>query len=262
MTLHVSRSELGVVTLRLDNPARRNALDAELAGAMREAVAAVRADASVRCVVVTGTGGAFCSGADLGGFLASEAAAGSVLARREMLAAYYGVFLDVRALDVPTVAAVNGPAIGAGLNLALCCDLRVCGESARFGATFVRLGIHPGGGATHLLTRLIGPERAARLVLTGEVVSGAEAVALGLASSVVADSALDAAVLALTSRIAANAPAAVRAAKRSLRLAIDHSFEAVLEVEALAQAASQAAPDAAEGWAAFREKREPRFTGR
>jgi enoyl-CoA hydratase/carnithine racemase len=262
MTLHVSRSELGVVTLRLDNPARRNALDAELAGAMREAVAAVRADASVRCVVVTGTGGAFCSGADLGGFLASGAADGSVLARREMLAAYYGVFLDVRALDVPTVAAVNGPAIGAGLNLALCCDLRVCGESARFGATFVRLGIHPGGGATHLLTRLIGPERAARLVLTGEVVSGAEAVALGLASSVVADSALDAAVLALTSRIAGNAPAAVRAAKRSLRLAVDHSFEAVLEVEALAQAASQAAPDAAEGWAAFREKREPRFTGR
>jgi enoyl-CoA hydratase len=260
MALHVDRSELGVVTLRLDNPARRNALDEAMAAELRAAVASVQADASVRCVVITGTDGAFCSGADLGGLIASGGS--DVLRRREMLAGYYRTFLDVRALDVPTVAAVNGPAIGAGLNLALCCDLRVCGESARFGATFVRIGIHPGGGTTHLLTRLIGPERAARMVLTGEVVPGAEAVALGLASSVVPDAGLVAAVAELTGRIAGNAPAAVRAAKRSLRLAVDHSFEAVLEVEALAQAASQASSDAAEGWAAFREKREPRFTGR
>jgi enoyl-CoA hydratase len=260
MPLHVERSELGVVTLRLDNPSRRNALDAALAGELRAAVAAVRSDASVRCVVVTGTGGAFCSGADLGGFL--ERGEATVLGRREMLGEYYRTFLDVRALDVPTVAAVNGPAIGAGLNLALCCDLRVAAESARFGATFVRLGIHPGGGATFLLTRLVGPERAARLVLTGEVVSGASAVELGLCSSVVPDAELSVAVGALTARIAGNAPAAVRAAKRSLRLAAESSFEAVLEVEALAQAATQAGEDAAEGWAAFREKREPRFTGR
>jgi enoyl-CoA hydratase/carnithine racemase len=261
MPLHVTRSDAGVVTLRLDNPGRRNALDLALAAEMRAAVAAVASDRSVRCVVVTGTERAFCSGADLGA-LVSEGAAGSVLERRELLASYYRTFLDVRELDVPTVAAVNGPAIGAGLNLALCCDLRVCGESARFGATFVRIGIHPGGGATHLLTRLIGPERAARMVLTGEVVSGADAVGLGLASSCVADEALAGAVEDLTGRIASNAPAAVRAAKRSLRLAVDSPFAAVLEVEALAQAASQAAEDAAEGWAAFREKREPRFTGR
>jgi enoyl-CoA hydratase len=260
MPLHVERSELGVVTLRLDNPARRNALDAELASALREAVASVRTDASVRCVVVTGTDGAFCSGADLGGLI--EQGGGTVLMRREMLGRYYRTFLDLRELDVPTVAAVNGAAIGAGLNLALCCDLRVAAESARFGATFVRLGIHPGGGGTYLLTRLIGPERAARLLLTGEVVSGAEAAALGLVSSVVPDGELASAVDALTARIAGNAPAAVRAAKRTLRLAGDATFEAVLEVESLAQAASQAADDATEGWTAFREKREPRFTGR
>jgi enoyl-CoA hydratase/carnithine racemase len=260
MPLQVSRSELGVVTLRLDNPARRNALDAELAASLRSAVASLQGDESVRCVVVTGTGAAFCSGADLGGFLAS--APPTVLGRREMLGLYYRTFLDVRELDVPTVAAVNGPAIGAGLNLALCCDLRVAAESARFGATFVRLGIHPGGAATWLLTQLLGPERAARLVLTGEVVSGAEAVALGLCSTVVPDDSLGAVVGDLTARIAGNAPAAVRAAKRALRLAQSASFEAVLEVEALAQAATQAGEDAAEGWAAFREKREPRFTGR
>jgi enoyl-CoA hydratase/carnithine racemase len=260
MPLHVERSELGVVTLRLDNPSRRNALDASLAGELRAAVAEVRLDAAVRCVVVTGVGSAFCSGADLGGLL--ERGDGSVLGRREMLGEYYRTFLDVRELDVPTVAAVNGPAIGAGLNLALCCDIRVAAESARFGATFVRLGIHPGGGATFLLSRLLGPERAARMVLTGEVVSGGQALAMGLCSSVVPDAELGAAVGELTARIAGNGPAAVRAAKRSLRLAADSSFSAVLEVEALAQAATQAGEDAAEGWAAFREKREPRFTGR
>jgi enoyl-CoA hydratase/carnithine racemase len=259
MPLHVSRSDLGVVTLRLDEPSRRNALDASLAAALRSAVADVAADDSVRCVVVTGTGGAFCSGADLGGLLSADV---GVLARREMLGAYYRTFLDLRELSVPTVAAVNGAAIGAGLNLALCCDLRVCAESARLGATFVRLGIVPGGGATWLLTRLVGPERAAHLVLTGSVVSAAEAVALGLASAAVPDASLAAEVDALTARIAANAPAAVRAAKRSLRLALDSSFDAVLEAEALAKAASQTSADAAEGWAAFREKRDPRFTGR
>jgi enoyl-CoA hydratase/carnithine racemase len=260
MPLHVTRDDAGVVTLRLDNPARRNALDVEMATALRAAVASVRSDDSVRCVVVTGTDGAFCSGADLGGLI--EGGGGTVLQRRETLGAYYRTFLDVRELDVPTVAAVNGPAIGAGLNLALCCDLRVAAESARLGATFVRLGIHPGGGATHLLTRLIGPSRAAEMVLTGSVLSAGQALEWGLVGSVVPDAGLADAVAVLTGRIAGNAPAVVRAAKRSLRLALDGSFEAVLEVEALAQAASQAAGDAAEGWAAFREKREPRFTGR
>jgi enoyl-CoA hydratase len=260
MPLHVTRDDAGVVTLRLDNPARRNALDVEMAAALRSSVASLRTDESVRCVVVTGTDSAFCSGADLGGLL--ERGGGTVLQRREMLGAYYRTFLDVRELDVPTVAAVNGPAIGAGLNLALCCDLRVAAESSRFGATFVRLGIHPGGGATHLLTRLIGPSRAAEMVLTGSVLSAAQALEWGLVGSVVPDAGLTDAVGALTARIAGNGPAAVRAAKRSLRLALDSSFEAVLEVESLAQAASQAAEDAAEGWAAFREKREPRFTGR
>jgi len=260
MPLHVSAVDAGVLTLRLDNPARRNALDLEMAAALRSAVATAGSDPSVRCVVITGTGNSFCSGADLGGLI--EAGGSNVLLRRELLAAYYRVFLDVRDLDIPTVAAVNGPAIGAGLNLALCCDLRLASESARFGATFVRLGIHPGGGATHLLTRLVGPARAAELVLTGTVLSGAEAVSIGLANRLVPDDLLDSAAFELAAGIASNAPAAVRASKRALRLAIDHPFSSVLEVEALAQAASQSTEDAVEGWTAFREKRPPRFTGR
>jgi len=261
MPLHVDQSEAGVLTLRLDNPERRNALDLDMAQGMRSALASAATDPSVRCVLVTGTGNSFCSGADLGGLL--EQGGGSVLLRRELLGAYYRTFLDVRDFPVPTVAAVNGPAIGAGLNLALCCDLRLCSPSARFGATFVRIGIHPGGGATHLLTRLVGPARAAEMVLTGEIVEGARAVELGLANRFAkSDSLLEAAAVQLCEQIAGNAPAAVRASKRALRLAQDQSFEAVLEVEALAQAASQSTEDAVEGWTAFREKRAPRFTGR
>lgn len=261
MPLHVDHGDAGVLTLRLDNPERRNALDLDLATAVRAALASAASDPSVRCVVITGTGSSFCSGADLGGLI--EQGGGNVLLRRELLGAYYRTFLDVRGLPVPTVAAVNGPAIGAGLNLALCCDLRLASPSARFGATFVRIGIHPGGGATHLLTQLVGPARAAEMVLTGEIVEAAQAVSMGLANRLVeSDAALPAATAELAERIASNAPAAVRAAKRALRLAVDHSFEALLEVEALAQAASQSTEDAVEGWTAFREKRPPRFTGR
>ena len=262
MPLHVDPGPDGVLTLRLDNPSRRNALDLDMATALRSALASARDDASVRCMVITGTGNSFCSGADLGGFI-EQGGGASVLVRREMLSAYYRTFLDVRDFPLPTVAAVNGPAIGAGLNLALCCDLRIASPSARFGATFVRIGIHPGGGATHMLTRLIGPARAAEMVLTGSIVEAADAVSMGLANRLVgADDELPAAVSELAASIAANAPAAVRASKRALRLSLDSSFEAVLEVEALAQAASQSAEDAAEGWTAFREKRPPRFTGR
>jgi enoyl-CoA hydratase len=261
MPLHVDHGPAGVLTLRLDNPARRNALDLDLAAEIRDGLAAARSDAALRCVVITGVGNSFCSGADLGGLI--EQGGGSVLTRRELLGAYYRTFLDVRDFPLPTIAAVNGPAIGAGLNLALCCDLRLASPSARFGATFVRIGIHPGGGATYLLSRLVGPARAAEMVLTGEVVEAGRAVEMGLANRLVAsDDELADAASALAVVIAGNAPAAVRASKRALRFALDESFDAVLEVEALAQAASQATEDAAEGWAAFREKRPPRFTGR
>src|SRR6202011_2519072 len=132
MTLHVDRTG-HVVTLRLDNPGRRNALDPTLAASLRDALASLREDRSARCVVITGTGASFCSGADLGTL---RHAATGVLARRELLHSYYRAFLDLRDLELPVVAAVNGPAVGAGLNLALCADIRVAGRSARFGATF------------------------------------------------------------------------------------------------------------------------------
>jgi enoyl-CoA hydratase len=255
MPLHIDRDG-SVLTLRLDNPGKRNALDLELGGQITEAVAGIRGDRSVRCVVVTGTGDSFCSGADLGAI--REAVTG-VLPRRELLQLYYRAFLDVRDLDVPTVAAVNGPAIGAGLNLALCCDLRIAARSARFGATFVRLGIHPGGGGTTMLVRLLGPSRAAELLLSGQVIGAERAEAIGLVNSVVDDAELTAAAAELAASIALGAPQVVRMTKRTLRLAEESDFDSVLEIESLAQAASQEAGEAGEGWAAFRERRAPRF---
>jgi enoyl-CoA hydratase/carnithine racemase len=257
MPVQVERTDAGVVTITLDSPERRNALDEELATQLRQAVRDVAADPGARCVVVTGAGRAFCSGADLGEFRRQES--GGVLPRREMLGAYYRTFLDVRDLAVPTIAAVNGPAIGAGLNLALVCDLRIAAASARFGATFVRLGIHPGGGATYMLARLLGPARAAEMLLSGELVDGARALEMGLVNRVVDDADLAATAAGLAATIAANAPRAVRATKRALRLALDADMAAMLEVEGLAQAATQESADAGEGWAAFRERRPPRF---
>lgn len=257
MPVQVERTPEGVVTLTLDSPERRNALDEELAAQVREAVAGVAADPGARCLVVTGAGRVFCSGADLGELRRRHL--GGVLPRRESMGAYYRTFLDLRDLPVPSIAAVNGPAIGAGLNLALCCELRVAGASARFGATFVRLGIHPGGGATYLLSRLLGPARAAEMLLTGEVVDARRALELGLVNRLVEDSELAGTAAGLAATIAANSPRAVRGAKRALHLALDASLAAMLEVEGLAQAATQESEDAAEGWAAFRERRAPRF---
>jgi enoyl-CoA hydratase/carnithine racemase len=257
MPVQVERSDAGVVTITLDSPERRNALDEELAAQLRQATRDVASDPGARCVVITGAGRAFCSGADLGEFRRQES--GGVLPRREMLGAYYRTFLDVRDLAVPTIAAVNGAAIGAGLNLALVCDLRIAGASARFGATFVRLGIHPGGGATYMLARLLGPARAAEMLLSGELVDGARALEMGLVNRLVDDAELAATAATLAATIAGNAPRAVRATKRALRLALDADMAAMLEVEGLAQAASQESGDAGEGWAAFRERRAPRF---
>jgi enoyl-CoA hydratase/carnithine racemase len=260
VALHVDRPAPGVATITLDNPERRNALDAEHAAALVDAVAGLRADRTVRCVVLTASGSAFCSGADLGAFRAEQTT--GVLGRREMLGRYYRAFLDIRDLAVPTIAAVNGAAIGACLNLALCCDIRLAATSARFGATFVRLGIHPGGGATYLLTRLIGPALAAELLLTAEIVDAERALTMGLVNRVVADAELAGAAAAMAATIAGNAPAVVRATKRALRVAVDADLAAALEVEGLAQAASQEGEDAAEGWTAFRERRAPEFPDR
>ncbi len=258
--LLLERPGAGILRLTLNRPQQRNALTADLAAELRAAVGGAGADPSVRALIVTGSGAVFCAGADLGALAAD---AKTPAQRRAVLADYYRAFLDLRDLPVPTIAAVNGPAIGAGLNLALSCDLRLLAREARLAAPFLRLGIHPGGGCSWLLTRLGGTAAARELLFLGRPVSAARAFELGLANRVLPGPELADAALEWARSIAALPGQVVRDLKRTLALAeAGASFEATLAFESAVQAESMASPDAAEGWAAFRERREPRFQDR
>ncbi|MGQ0803553.1 MAG: enoyl-CoA hydratase [Actinomycetota bacterium] len=203
MPLHVERRGR-VAVLTLDDPERRNALTAALVDEIVAAVDAAEADDGVGALVVTGAPPAFCSGADVGN-LAAMSERGADSGTDDALPGIYEGFLRVLRSSLPTVAAVNGPAVGAGFNLALACDVRIAGRSARFDTRFVRLGIHPGGGHTWLLERAVGPQAAAAMVLFGERVDGPRAAELGLAWRCVDDDQLVDDAVALAER-AADAP--------------------------------------------------------
>lgn len=166
----------GVAVVTVSDPAHRNALTLELSGQLAQAVSECDRAESVHAIVITGAPPAFCAGGDLGAI----AAAGEAGSAADMHRIYQG-FLAVANASVPTIAAVNGPAVGAGLNLALACDLRLAGPGALFDARFLQLGIHPGGGMTWLVQRAVGPQIAAAITLFGEPLNAAEAVRTGLA---------------------------------------------------------------------------------
>jgi enoyl-CoA hydratase len=187
----------GVALITLDDPDRRNALGGPLGDDLVAAADAVEADTSVGAVVVTGEGRAFCAGADLSDLGASE---------RDGLLAIYEGFLRVAHCPLPTIAAVNGAAVGAGMNLALACDVRLAARRARFDTRFLQLGLHPGGGHTWMFRRVAGPQAAAAALLFGEILDGAEAERVGLVWRCVDDDEL----LATAHELAARAAAAPR----------------------------------------------------
>lgn len=250
----------GVVLVTLDLPERRNAMSEEMTASWGAVMRALRHDPSVRAVVVTGAGRAFCAGGDFS-WLGEHPDAG-VAALRERMSAFYRTWLSVHDLPVPTVAAIGGPAIGAGLAVALACDVRVAAEGARLAVPFTSLGLHPGMATTYLLRRAAGDTLARDMLFTGRAVTGAEAVAIGLVSRVAAaDDVLDVA-LSAAADVAAAAPVATALTKAALGPGGPQSFEAALTWEALAQPVTLAMDDLHEGLAAAREKRPPRFTGR
>lgn len=257
--LRIERPREGVVVLTLDNPDKRNAMSDEMTASWVQAVERVREDRGVRVVVVTGSGSAFCSGGNTG-WIASEPDAQVDHLRRRMLP-FYRAWLRIRELEVPTIAAVNGPAIGAGLCLALACDLRYAVRGARFAAPFVRLGMHAGMGATHLLPAVVGEAAARDLLLTGRTVDADEALSIGLVSRVLDPAEFDQTVLETATAIAGTAPIASRLTKVALRDGQHRDFEQALQWEALAQPVTLASADLQEGIAAAREKRPPRFRG-
>ncbi|MDI6911297.1 enoyl-CoA hydratase-related protein [Nocardioides sp.] len=258
--LRLERPAEGVAVLTLDNPDQRNAMSDAMTASWVAAVDALAADPSVRVVVVTGSGSAFCSGGNTS-WIASEPDA-TVDQLRTRMVAFYRAWLSIRRLEVPTIAAVNGPAIGAGLCLALACDLRYAAAGARLGAPFVKLGMHAGMAGTYLLPNVVGEAHARDLLLTGRVVDADEGLRLGLVSRVIEpDSFLDE-VLSTAEGIAATAPIASRLTKLALVDGGHADFESCLQWEAMAQPITLATADLQEGIRAAREKRAPVFTGR
>ena len=258
--LRVERPSQGVALLVLDNPDQRNAMSDAMTEAWSAAVAELAGDPTVRVVVVTGEGSAFCSGGNTS-WIASEPDATVDDLRTRMLP-FYRAWLSIRSLEVPTIAAVNGAAIGAGLCLALACDIRYAATSARLGAPFVRLGMHPGMAATWSLPDVVGPAAARDLLLTGRLVGAEEALRLGLVSRVIDDATFRDEVLAVAADVAATAPIATRLTKLALADGGHATYDAALQWEALAQPVTLATEDLQEGIRAAHEKRAPLFRGR
>ncbi|MFY1650213.1 enoyl-CoA hydratase [Solwaraspora sp. WMMB762] len=228
----------GVRVLTLDDPDRRNAIGTVMKRELAETVSTVAADRDARVLVVTGAGTAFCSGAHLDEIFGGPVR--PVSQTRRDLEDIYRSFLAVRDLDLVTIAAVQGPAVGAGLNLAMCCDQRIAGSRARFGATFTRIGLHPGGGCTYFLVDALGPQRAMQILLDGAMLDAAQAHELGLVLDVVDDPL--AAALAAAHRYADLDPHLVRHVKQSVRIAASSGLDASVQYEAWAQAASASDP--------------------
>jgi enoyl-CoA hydratase/carnithine racemase len=258
--LRVDRRDGGVVVLTLALPERRNAMTSELTDAWVAAVDELRGDRGVRAVVVTGEGSAFCAGGDLSWI--GESPDMSVDAIRDRMLPFYRAWLSIRELEVPSIAAINGHAIGAGLCLALACDLRYAAAGAKLSAPFTALGMHSGMAATWLLPEAVGLPVARELLLTGRAVDADEALRIGLVNGVLARDALLDGALEVADRIAANAPIAVRLTVAGLRAGGHSSLEAALQYEALAQPVTFASADLTEGLAAAKERRPPRFIGR
>ncbi len=236
----------GVRTITLNAPERLNALDRPLLDELRAAVQQVAGDAEARALVVTGAGRGFCAGADLDGLFGDRTRPTGVL--RQVLLDVYASFLPLRDLTIPTISAVHGPAVGAGLNIALACDVIVAGPQAKFGPTFTSIGLHPGGGCTWMLTQRIGAGNAAAVLYAGDLVDATTALRLGLAQELVDDPRDRAGELAAL--YATRNPRLMADVKESVRVASTSDLATTLDVESWAQASSLAS----EEFAAFAER--------
>lgn len=235
-----------IVTITLDDPDARNALSTfEQWRELVQAIDRVQADMSIKCLILTGAGSAFCAGGNVKDMQAKIGiASGDAYRIREgYRTGIQQIPLAMARLDVPAIAAVNGPAIGAGCDLACMCDIRIGSERARFAESFVKVGIVPGDGGAWLLQRIVGYAKAAELTFTGDTISAQEALQCGLVSKVVPDAALMPEAIKLAERIAANAGPAVRMAKRLMREAQHQRLESLLEISAAYQALAHHTPE-------------------
>ncbi|WP_375002168.1 crotonase/enoyl-CoA hydratase family protein [Gordonia sp. PS3] len=253
-----------VVTWTVNRPETRNAIsDDDAIDALVDAATAVNRDQSVRAVILTGAGSAFSAGGNVKDMAAAAGLFGGA-PHQQRVGYREGIQRIPRAmyaLEVPVIAAVNGPAVGAGCDLALMCDIRIASNTAFFAESFVKLGLIPGDGGAWLLPRAIGPARAAEMALTGDRVDAATALKWGIVSRVVEPADLLPTAREIASRIAANPPVAVRMTKKLLRESSQQTLDQLLELSATMQAVAHHTEDHREAVAAFLEKRPGRFTG-
>jgi 2-(1,2-epoxy-1,2-dihydrophenyl)acetyl-CoA isomerase len=251
-----------VATLTLNRPERMNALGGTLREDFVDGLTRAIDDPEVRVIVITGAGKAFCAGGDV---KAMQEAKEQNRARPLMEKVAPGrdrSVLLMRESPKPLIAAVNGAAAGAGMNIALGCDMRLASTAAKFSQAFVRRGLHPDWGGTYFLPRIVGMAKAAEMIFTGQIIDANEALRLGIVSSLHAPEQLLPAVYELAAKIAAGPPIAIRLARRALYHNADADLKSSLEFETFAQNICFETEDAREGIRAFVEKREPTFDGR
>ena len=248
-----------VATITLNRPEKKNAMSWVMFNEIKSAFDAAAEEAAVRCVVITGAGGAFCSGADLGD---PENLPSSSAERREHMRVIEGIVRSIVYCPKPTIAKVTGVAAGAGCNIALGCDLVVASTDASFAELFVKRGLVVDFGGTWALTRLLPLTKAKELALLGDTISAEDADRLGLLNRLCDPTETDTVVKDLTSRLTALPPQSVAMIKENLNRATERSLEGNLEAETTAQARALDTEDFGEALTAFVQKREPRFTGR
>lgn len=255
----VSESE-GIATITLNRPDKLNAFIGHMRRDLAEALERAGSDRSIRVVIVTGAGRAFCAGGDIG-FMAELMKRQDSEEFARILGAGRRVISAIRSMTKPVIAAVNGPAAGAGFNLALACDLRVASSNATFSQSFLKIGLHPDWGGTYFLPRMVTPNKACELFFLGDSIDAAEALRLNLVNQVVAPEELETAVLQLAERLRAAPPIALAAVKHAVYESTRADLDEMLRYETESQLRCFESEDGHEGVHAFFEKRDPDFTG-
>lgn len=250
-----TRTENGVMWIRLNRPEAMNAINGELRAALATAVRIGEHNQEVRVVVVTGSGKAFCSGADVREFAGRDGAVDAIRAE------YERILTGLRNMPKPTIAALNGVAAGIGASIAMACDLRFAVPEAAMVEAFVKIGLTPDGGASWFLPRYVGAARAYEMMYTGDPLPAADAERLGLYNRVVPGDQLEATVRELAEGLARGPAMALAAAKRSVNFSFNATFEEALDFEFLLQGVQMQGQDFKEGVAAFLAKRKPEFKG-
>ena len=252
----------GVATLTLNRPERLNALGDTLREDLHDAVTAAAADPDVRVIIITGAGKGFCAGGDVKAMNEGKERGAARPLMERVAPGRDRTVLALRDAPKPVIAAVNGAAAGAGMNLALACDIRIASTAAKFAQAFVKRGLHPDWGGTYFLPRVVGTAKACELIFTGDVIDAQEALRLGIVSAVHPPETLMAGAHAIARKIADGPPIAIRLAKRAIYHSLECDLRQALEFETYAQNICFETEDAREGIRAFVDKRAPHFKGR